>query len=193
MQIQHPLQLISRGFAQWTLLVVLFGLVVWLAQSIQNASGNLSTEDAPYGIVSLELAGTTSKVHTILKSWTDKGIAIRNVLKSVQIDNIFLFVYSTTLALICVMAANVWGSRGLLNQNFGLLLAWGQWLAALLDLIENFALETMLKGRVEALFPQIAAVCAIPKFILILAGVSYGLLAVVFQIMVLFRRRDDMS
>lgn len=187
MQIQHPLQLISKGSAQWILLVILLGLVVWLAQSIQNASGNLSTENIPYGIVSLELAGTTSKVHAILKSWTDKGIAIQNVLKSVQIDNVFLFVYSTTLALICVMAASVWESRGLLNQNFGLLLAWGQWVAALLDLIENFALETMLKGRVEAPFPQVAAICAIPKFILILAGVSYGLLAVVFQLMALFK------
>lgn len=186
MQIWHPLQLIPDVVTQWILLAALIGLTFWIAQRIQNASGDLSTKDAPCGIVSLELAGTVKKVHVILESWRGKGIAIHDVLKSVRIDNIFLFLYSTTLALICVMAAGVWQSRGILNHNFGLLLAWGQWFAALLDLVENFALETMLQGKVADPFPQIAAGCAIPKFILILAGVGYGLLAVVFQLTSVF-------
>ena len=47
-------------------------------------------------------------------------------------------------------------------------LAWGLWIAALLDFVENFALVILLFGWVQSPWPQIAAVCAAIKFALLL-------------------------
>jgi hypothetical protein len=54
MQMWHPLQLIFRGLARWLAFALLFALTVWLGM---KTGGTPKTEAAPWGIVSLELAG----------------------------------------------------------------------------------------------------------------------------------------
>jgi hypothetical protein len=55
----------------------------------------------------------------------------------------------------------------------GTLLAWAQFGAALLDALENYALIQVLLGSQQALWPVVARWCAIPKFLIVAAGLVY--------------------
>jgi len=46
-------------------------------------------------------------------------------------------------------------------------------LAALLDYIENIALVALLFGRLRSPFPEIAGVCAVIKFSIIITAIWY--------------------
>jgi hypothetical protein len=60
-----------------------------------------------------------------------------------------------------------------------LLLGWGLWAAALFDAVENAMLTVVLFGAVAATYPQVAQVCAILKFILIVLGLVFVVVAAV--------------
>ena len=60
------------------------------------------------------------------------------------------------------------------GHDLGLALAWGQWLAALLDALENVALLRMLRGPETHPWPRVARWSAIPKFALVAAGALYA-------------------
>lgn len=171
MQLWHPLHLIPRGLTDWLVLGLLVALILGLAPKTNPRS--LKT---PCGIVSLELAGNEEKANKIIASWKKEGV--NDALSSLYWDNFFLLAYSTAIALCCVMAADRLHAPGTLEYNLAILLAWAQSLAALLDFTENFALEKMLRGAVKSPWPQIARWCAIPKFIIIVAGLGYVAIAV---------------
>ena len=57
--------------------------------------------------------------------------------------------------------------------DVGVLLAWAQFGAALLDAVENYALIQVLLGSQQALWPAVARWCAIPKFLIVAAGLVY--------------------
>ncbi|MEE8390887.1 MAG: hypothetical protein V3S14_08865 [Anaerolineae bacterium] len=59
--------------------------------------------------------------------------------------------------------------------SFGLLLAWGQWLAALLDGVENTALWNILANGPSTPWPQVAWWCAAVKFTLVILGLIYAI------------------
>lgn len=183
MQLWHPLELIRNGLASWLVLGLLVALTVGLAPKTNYPS--LTTEQAPCGILSLELAGNEENASAIIASW-QKG-ALKDALSSLYWDNFFLLAYSTAIALSCVMAADRLHAPGTLEYNLAILLAWAQWLAALLDRTENFALEKMLRGAVKSPWPQIARWCAIPKFIIVLAGLGYVAIAVIIGIVALLK------
>lgn len=182
MQMWHPLQLIPNGLARWLAFGLLFALFVWLGK---KTGGTPTTEAAPWGIVSLELAGNEEAAGTMIASWGDKGM--RNALTSLYFDNFWLLVYSTTIALACVMTADMLYTPESLEYNLGIVFAWVQWLAALLDRIENVALERMLLGTVESPWPQIAQWCAIPKFLVIIAGIGYVVIGLMVWLIALLR------
>jgi hypothetical protein len=52
-------------------------------------------------------------------------------------------------------------------------LAWAQFAAALLDVVENYALIRVLLGTEQAIWPVIARWCAMPKFIIVALGLIY--------------------
>lgn len=174
MQLWHPLQLIPIGFASWLVLGLLVALIWGLAGKTNHPS--LITEEAPYGIVCLELAGNEKTARNIIASWQNQG-ADEYALSSLYWDNFFLLAYSTAIALSCVMAAERLHAPRTLEYNLAILLAWAQWLAALLDRTENFALEKMLRDGVKSPLPEIAWWSAIPKFIIIVAGLGYVAIA----------------
>jgi hypothetical protein len=185
MQLWHPLELIPNGLASWLVLGLLVALSLGLAPKTNQRS--LTTEQAPCGIVSLELAGNEEKASAMIASWQKKG-AYDDALSSLYWDNFFLLAYSTAIALGCVMAADRLHAPGTLEYNLAILLAWAQWLAALLDRTENFALEKMLRGAVKSPWPQIARWCAIPKFIIVVfAGLGYVAIAVIIGIVALLK------
>ncbi|HSD83299.1 MAG TPA: hypothetical protein VLG46_05550, partial [Anaerolineae bacterium] len=90
---------------------------------------------------------------------------------SLGFDYLYMPAYSTTIALACVMAVGVVKRKTW--YSIGLLLAWGLWLAALFDAIENLALFTELLGSNVAPWPSVAQICATIKFGLILLGLLY--------------------
>lgn len=108
----------------------------------------------------------------VIKSW-DEAEKIRAAF-SLGLDFLFIVVYSNTLSLGCIYAANIFKQRIPL-ESIGILLAWAQWLAALLDIGENIFLLNILFISVVNPWSQLARWCAIFKFILILVAVLYTL------------------
>lgn len=137
----------------------------------------LNTDAAPQGILSFELAGSAPAARAILDSWDPLTRVHAGF--SLGLDFLFLVLYSTTIGLACVWAASVWRNQRQSLAAVGLLLAWGQGLAALLDAVENTALLVTLLGSPAAPWPQIALGCAALKFGLILLGLAYVASAVV--------------
>jgi hypothetical protein len=121
-------------------------------------------------IVDFEFAGCQAKAAEIINAWD--AVAKYQACFNLGFDYLYMPVYSTTIALACVMGAGVWASKGW--NTAGMLLAWGLWLAALLDAIENVGLiNQMLHGPSE-LYAALAAWCATGKFSLILLGLAYA-------------------
>ena len=129
-------------------------------------------------IVDFELAGSVPKAQAIIDAWNEND-RIRAGF-SLGFDYLYMPVYSTTIALACVMAAGALQRQAW--RTIGLLLAWGLWLAAISDATENLALITELLGRNAAPWPQIAQICATIKFGLILVGILYVVAGIVLRL-----------
>jgi hypothetical protein len=129
-------------------------------------------------IVDFELAGSVPNAQAIIDAWSETN-RIRAGF-SLGIDYLYMPVYSTTIALACVLAAGVLTSKAW--RSIGVLLAWGLWTAALFDAIENVALFTELLGNNVAPYPQIAQMCAAIKFGLILVGLLYAAVGLVMRL-----------
>jgi len=185
MQLWHPLQLIPGGLTHWLVLGLLIAISLGLGLKTNHRSLKIPGK-APGGILSLELAGNEEKASAIIASWQKTG-AYNDALSSLYWDNFFLVVYSTAIALGCMMAADMLHAPGTLEYNLAILLAWAQWLAAVLDRTENFALEKMLRGAVKSPWPQIAWWCAVPKFIIVFAGLGYVAIAFIIWLVALLK------
>jgi hypothetical protein len=168
---QHPLESIAperRKRYFWPFLVIT--LVV---MALLNAvSAPLTTSVAPYGIVSYELAGDVATAEAILSSW-DTDARLRAAF-GLGFDYLFMIAYSATIALACVWAAGIVRQRGWPLAWLGIPLAWGQWLAAGLDALENLALAVILFGAPASPWPEIARWSAIFKFALVFLGMFYA-------------------
>jgi hypothetical protein len=129
-------------------------------------------------IVDFELAGSVPKAQAIIDAWSETD-RIRAGF-SLGFDYLYMPVYSTTIALACVMAAGVVKRRAW--HSLGLLLAWGLWIAALADATENLALFAELLGNNVAPYLQVAQICATIKFGLILLGLLYVVVGAVLRL-----------
>lgn len=134
----------------------------------------------PQGIIPLELAGNVPAAQHIVSEWDMSSQ--RNPLFNVRLDFLFLIAYSSTIGLACVWTAETISTDVGIVRSVGIGLAWGQWLAALLDVIENIALLFMLRVSVTNPFPTVALWCAVPKFELIAAGLLYTAVPVMIGI-----------
>jgi len=163
---RHPLETLppdsrARGFAP---LLIATLLITFAFRFIGPASPN---------IVDYELAGSVDRAAQIIGAWRETD-RIRAGF-SLGFDYLYMPVYSTTIALACLWGAAV--IRSGWWRLLGLTLAWGLWLAALLDATENLALIVMLLGAPSDPYPAVAAVCAALKFGLILLGLLYAAVA----------------
>jgi hypothetical protein len=173
--VRHPLQAIPVGRRRRffvPLVTLTLGLMLGVMAPVD---GPLRTPASPNGIVSFEVAGDARTARAMIDAWDER--ARRYAAFSLGVDYLFMAAYSTTIALGCVWAAGVLGRRSAALAAAGVLLAWGQWLAGVLDAGENAALTTMLLGTVRDPWPAIAWWCAVPKFVLIVAGLLYALAA----------------
>ena len=139
----------------------------------------LATSQAPGGIISFELAKTPARSTAIMNSWdsTQKLIAAF----SLGLDYLFILFYSITLSLGCVWTSIVINPQKPALALIGLIIAWLQWAAAILDGIENYSLFRIL--LVESNFPysQLAFWCAVLKFGIIFAGIIWCVFALVIN------------
>jgi hypothetical protein len=169
--VKHPFMDIPVHSARRIFLGLL--LVTLAVVAILNlVSAPLTTQAAQQGIISYELAGSIEKAQSILDSWN--ASAQLHAAFALGFDYVFMLAYSTTIGLACVMASGVLASRGWPLAGVGVALAWGQWLAAGFDAVENIALLAMLFGAVVPPWPQVAYWCAVLKFALVFLGLVYA-------------------
>lgn len=149
----------------------------------------LRTTAAPNGIVSFELARTAFQAQAIIDSWQE----LANTASSVEgepvpglvrraytfaafglgLDYLFMPIYATALAFGILLAMD---KHGKWFAAVGAWLGWGAYAAALFDAVENYALARMLMmNQVWSPFPQMAALNASVKFVLILLGLFFAL------------------
>ncbi len=169
----HPLaQIPEQRRAMLFLPLLFFALALMVILYIQGMP--MQTPAAPSGIVSFELAGTLEKAQQILASWDIN--ARLSAAFSLGLDYLFMPAYSTAIGLACVMAGAVLQKRRWPLAGLAPILAWGAWLAALFDAVENVALARLLFGALVSPWPEIARGCAVFKFALVIAGLIYALL-----------------
>jgi hypothetical protein len=150
---------------------ILLGFTLVLMISMQVIGGPLQTNAAPSGIISYELAGNLTDARAMLDSWGSEGQVFAAL--SLGLDYLFLVAYSITIALGCrIVVGNLHPRFGFLIR-LGILLSWAQFLAALLDALENYALIRILLGSGNALWPSTALWSAVPKFTLVVLGILY--------------------
>lgn len=175
---RHPLNSIPQGKKLATFLCLLGAT---LALSVVMRMIGPFTPN----IVDYEFANTTAKATGIINAWD--ALARLQACLNLGFDFLYMPVYSTTIALACVMGAGVLAAKGW--RNLGMLLAWGLWLAAIFDATENYALITMMLNGVSDPYPAISAFCATCKFSLILMGLLYALVSLIIYIVKLTRSK----
>lgn len=175
----NPIEAIPPG-KRLAVFLPLLALTLLLMAVLNVIGTPLTTDAAPNGIVSFELAGSASQARRIIDSWDEAARIRAGFIQG--LDYVFLIAYPLTIGFACLWAAGVIGAQGWPLATVGLLLAWGQLLAGLLDAVENAALVTMLFGTVVIPWPQVAYWCATIKFTLVFAGLIYVALGAVVWI-----------
>jgi hypothetical protein len=170
MSLHSPFEWLSRSTQKRAFVpLVVFTLVVMA--SLQVLGGPLQTEAASAGIVSFEFAGELSEARSMIESWGQKGQVYAAL--SLGLDYLFLVAYASAIGLGCVLVGRHLSERVTFVGTLAVVLAWGQLAAALLDSIENYALIRVLLGSEQGVWPLIARWCAMPKFLIVAAGLLY--------------------
>lgn len=176
----HPLQNLPESARLLAILLLVPGMIA------MTLSGPSPTENAPGGIIDLELAGDREKAQQIVRSWEETDSQDRAV-RNVRLDFLFLYVYSIAIGSVCLWSGAVLEDRRGRGSRLGVPLAWGMTLAALLDVVENVALLKLLDGVTTSAglpWTQIARLCAVPKFILIIAGLAYAAVGIIVWLVI---------
>ncbi len=165
----HPLEFVPQNLRKLlfniflVLALVIFGVFRFLDVPLQTAA-------APSGIVSFELAGKVDVSQSIVDSW-DMNARIFAAF-GLGFDYLFMPIYALALSLgLLLVGAKKKGWLRPLSASMG----WGAFAAGLFDSVENYALWHVLTTSAAAPYPQIAAVCATIKFILLIAGLLTAL------------------
>lgn len=159
----HPLESLPKG-TKLPAFIWLLVTTFWLSVAFRFIG--------PFNpnIVDFEFCRTLDRANAILNSWNQT--ARIQAAFGLGLDYLYIPFYSTTIALACVWAANQLG-RNRIWHNMGMLFAWGLWVAAILDCVENYALLTLLIGPAVNPYPAVASLCASVKFSLILLGLVF--------------------
>ena len=165
--------------AAWrrSLMWVSSGLSILILFVFNTLGAPLTTPDAPLGMISFQLARTPQQTQALLASWDAAARQIAGF--CLGLDYLFMPAYALAISL-----AARWVSAGL-RQNLrtrgwplaaaGVPIAWGVWLAALLDAIENAAQAAMLFGNSNPALPGFTWIVAVIKYSLVFLGLAYVL------------------
>jgi hypothetical protein len=167
---RHPFDWLSTS-GQKRAFVVLLALTLAVMVSLNALGRPLNTEAAPMGIISFELAGELSLAQRMFESWGPRCRVYAGL--NLGLDYLFIVAYSSSIALGCILVARSLSRQVGFLFPVGVLLAWAQFGAALLDALENYALIQVLLGSQQASWPVVARWCAIPKFLIVATGLAY--------------------
>ncbi len=150
---------------------VFIALALLMSMIMTRVGAPLTTAAAPSGIISFEFAGTAVNAQAMIDSW-DTQAKIHAGL-SMGLDFLYPIIYALAISLAVVVASGRF--VGWMN-NLGTGLAWGVWVAAVFDYIENVSLIQLLLGSNNDLWATVAYWCAAIKFLLIILAILYALL-----------------
>ncbi len=139
----------------------------------------LRTAASPNGIVSFELAKNIETSRQIIDSWSEKARLFAAF--SLGIDYLFLVCYALFLGLAVYKLAQVFSERKTWLARLGIALNWGVFLAAAFDALENYCLIRQLFGTLSTLCPLFAHYFASAKFLLLVLGLSYLIIGLLFR------------
>ncbi len=176
MRLRHPFEWLAESKLPIAFLMLL-SITLLVTVGLILLGGPLQTDIAPYGIVSFELVGNLSAAHGILQSWGETGRVYAGL--NLGLDYLYIVAYSGCIGLGCVLVARSQSQQRKQFVNIGVILAWGQLVAGLLDATENYALIRILLGAETDILAVAARVCALLKFAIIGAGVAYALIGLV--------------
>ena len=165
--------------ARKRLIVITLVMSIILLFAMRILDTPLKTQTAPSGIVSLELAKNYDASQQILDSWGTEAKV--NAALSLGLDFLFLIVYAFFISLSCIRVATALKGDHPIIFKVAVVLAWAQFIAAILDAIENLALIHLLLNSSRKWLPGLARCCAIVKFSIVGAGLIFilgGLLAI---------------
>lgn len=169
---KHPYESLSPLLLRrlyWTSLGLTLAIAAVLQGLVAEFTGNTPGQPAAYTIIHLEFAGTMERAQAIMSSWGPENC--ERIIMQTYVDYVFLLTYPQAIALgILAVLRNSRNRRLLIG---GRLLAWLQWLAGLLDAVENAALIALLKGNTAAWLAPLAWWSAVPKFAIVLAGIMF--------------------
>jgi hypothetical protein len=187
MRLRHPFEWLTPS-GQIRALIFFFILSLLAMVSLQVTGAHLITDVSPSGILSFEFAGELSAAQNMVNSWGQTGRVYAGL--NLGLDYLFLLVYAFAIGLGCVLVARRLSPRTTFFANLGLLIAWNQLAAAFLDGVENYALIRVLFGTEMAVWPVVARWCAIPKFLIVGAGLIYVIVGTILVVVMKIKQHE---
>ena len=166
---KHPLEFIPLNLRK-PLFYVFFAMTIAIFGIFNILDQPLRTNSAPNGIVSFELAREVESAQSIVASW-DVSARLFAAL-GLGFDYLFMPTYALALSLGLLIAV---GNKINRYAIFAGWMGWGVFVAALFDAMENYMLWRVLTGDIISPYPEIAAICATIKFILLILGLVTAL------------------
>ena len=188
MRLRHPFEWLTPS-GQIRALIFFFILSLLAMVSLQVTGAHLITEVSPSGILSFEFAGELSAAQNMVNSWNQTGRVYAGL--NLGLDYLFLLVYACAIGLGCVLVARSLSPRTTFLANLGILIAWAQLGAALLDGVENYALIQVLFGTEMAVWPVVARWCAFPKFSIVGAGLAYVIIGAIVVVVLKIKQPNE--
>ena len=187
MRYRHPFEWLSQS-GQKRAFVPLVVLTLVVMAGLQVFDGPLKSEVAPSGIVSFEFVGELSDAQSMVESWGQEGQVCAGL--SLGLDYLFLVAYASAIGLGCVLVGRSLSKGNEIVGLLGVVLAWGQLVAAVLDGVENYALIRVLLGSEQELWPAVARWCAVPKFLMVAIGLIYIIIGAIVVVAGAWRQKE---
>lgn len=164
---------VTDNWLLWMVLAILLLLVVLVGPKTGAGAVELNA-NAGYKRPMIALELNAGAAPDMFKSWNE---STKSQLRTALLwDYLFIFIYPAAIATSCFIAARFLDTRGIVAFKYSLIIIVLQLVAAAFDATENFALLEVLRGPIESPWPQIARVCAIFKFSLVIVGAGYALI-----------------
>mmetsp|Transcript_14352 Transcript_14352/g.25711 ORF Transcript_14352/g.25711 Transcript_14352/m.25711 type:complete len:232 (-) Transcript_14352:193-888(-) len=164
--------LVAPGFERKWVMVTLTVMTLMLLGVLSLCDRLVRNDLSPFGMVSFELSTTKSNGEAMVRQWTmNQRVLVAFML---GIDYLFIPVYVASICYACVWAADMVGVWSEPASVAGEVIAQAQFVAGLLDCIENACLLFGLLNPDKSMlaFPT-ATLCAMFKFIIVFLGLSF--------------------
>jgi len=166
------------GRSRTLLLVGLALLFVMARLPMAEANRVFHNELLPLGIISFELAFYPAVSQLMLDSWN--AVQKAAVLRHTAFDFLYLLAYGGLISLLCENVARSF--RHEVPVKTGALLSWSALFAAALDAVENLGILVIFEHAAGTPWPQLVALLAGLKFLLIIPALLYLVLLAPFSI-----------